>query len=80
MNQDRSVKKEWLMELKNIVANLKDGNMNIYIVANFTNSETSRFFELARLFASRGYNVTVITTEFDHEKRERGIVFPSMMG
>lgn len=40
--------------------------MNIYIVANFTNSETSRFFELARLFASRGHDVTVITSDFSH--------------
>lgn len=68
------------MELKNIVANLKDGNMNIYIVANFTNSETSRFFELARLFASRGYNVTVITTEFDHEKKRKRDSLPQYDG
>lgn len=40
--------------------------MKIYILANFTNSETSRFFELARLFASRGHDVTVFTSDFSH--------------
>ena len=40
--------------------------MKILIIANFTNSETSRFFELARLFANRGHEVTVITSDFSH--------------
>lgn len=40
--------------------------MKIFIVANFTNSETSRFFELARLFARRRHDVVVITSDFSH--------------
>lgn len=40
--------------------------MKVFIVANYTNSETSRFFELARLFAGREYDVTVITSDFSH--------------
>lgn len=43
--------------------------MKIYIVANYTNSETSRFFELARLFASRRHDVTVITSDFSHSSK-----------
>lgn len=43
--------------------------MKIFIVANFTNSETSRFFELARLFTSRRHNVVVITSDFSHNSK-----------
>lgn len=43
--------------------------MKIFIVANFTNSETSRFFELARLFTSRRHNVVVITSDFSHSSK-----------
>lgn len=43
--------------------------MRIFIVANYTNSETSRFFELARLFASRGHDVVVITSDFSHSSK-----------
>lgn len=43
--------------------------MKIYIVANFTNSQTSRFFELARLFANRGHDVLVITSDFSHSSK-----------
>lgn len=43
--------------------------MRIYIIANFTNSETSRFFELARMFASKGHDVTVITSDFSHSTK-----------
>lgn len=54
--------------------------MNIYIVANFTNSKTSRFFELALLFASRGHNLTVITTDFDHGKKRKRDNYPRYNG
>lgn len=40
--------------------------MRIFIVANFANSETSRFFELACMLAGRGHDVTVITSDFSH--------------
>ena len=43
--------------------------MKIFIVANFTNSETSRFFELARLFTSRRHDVVVITSDFSHSSK-----------
>ena len=43
--------------------------MKIFIVANFTNSETSRFFELARVFARRGHDVVVITSDFSHSTK-----------
>ena len=43
--------------------------MKIFIVSNFTNSETSRFFELARLFTSRRHDVVVITSDFSHSSK-----------
>lgn len=43
--------------------------MKIFIVANFTNSETSRFFELARLFTSRRHDVVIITSDFSHSSK-----------
>ena len=43
--------------------------MKAFIVANFTNSETSRFFELARMVAGRGHDVTVITSDFSHSSK-----------
>ena len=45
--------------------------MRIFIVANFTNSETSRFFELARMFANRGHDVTVVTSDFLHSSKSK---------
>ena len=54
--------------------------MNIYILANFTNSQTSRFIEIAKLFSDRGHNVTVVTTEFDHGKKRKRDRFPQYDG
>lgn len=53
---------------------------NIYILANFTNSQTSRFIEIAKLFSDRGHNVTVVTTEFDHGKKRKRDRFPQYDG
>lgn len=50
--------------------------MKIYIVANYTNSETSRFFELARLFSSRGHDVVVITSDFSHSSKRLKKMMP----
>ena len=50
--------------------------MRIFIVANFTNSETSRFFELARMFANRRHDVTVITSDFSHGAKSLKKEFP----
>ena len=43
--------------------------MKLFIVANFANTETNRFFYLARMLASRGYDVTVITSDFSHSSK-----------
>lgn len=49
--------------------------MNIYIIANYTNSQTSRFVELAGLFYANGHNVTLITSDFCHNtKRTKSIM------
>ena len=40
--------------------------MRVFIVANFANAETSRFFYLARMLANKGHDVTVITSNFSH--------------
>lgn len=46
--------------------------MEIIIVANFTNSQTSRFIELANMFAEKGHSITLLTSDFDHgSKRTR---------
>lgn len=44
--------------------------MNIYIIANYTNSQTSRFVELAGLFSANGHNVTLITSDFCHNTKK----------
>lgn len=44
--------------------------MIIYIIANFTNSQTSRFIELAKMFSFKGHDVTVITSDFSHTKKK----------
>jgi glycosyltransferase involved in cell wall biosynthesis len=40
--------------------------MRIYIIANFTNSNTSRFIELAQMFADNGHDVVLLTSDFNH--------------
>lgn len=42
----------------------------ICIVSNYTNSQTSRFIYLARLFSNRGHDVTVITSDFCHTTKK----------
>lgn len=44
--------------------------MNIYIIANYTNSQTSRFVELAGLFYANGHYVTLITSDFCHNTKK----------
>lgn len=43
--------------------------MKIFIVANFTNSETSRFFYLAQMLANKRHEVVVITSDFCHTSK-----------
>lgn len=48
--------------------------MRIYIIANFVNKQTSRFVELAERFSSKGHDVTMITSDFDHlEKKTKTV-------
>lgn len=54
--------------------------MNIYILANFTNSQTSRFIEIAKLFFQRGHNVTVVTSDFNHGRKCMRGSFPQYDG
>ena len=44
--------------------------MKIYIIANFINSRTSRFIELAEMLALKGFDVTLITSDFCHATKK----------
>ena len=44
--------------------------MEIIIVANFTNSQTSRFIEVANMFAAKGHTVSLLTSDFDHGSKK----------
>lgn len=50
--------------------------MKIYIIANFVNSKTSRFIELADIFVKKGHEVTSITSDFSHDSKKTKSLMP----
>lgn len=54
----------------------KRRNMEIIIVANFTNSQTSRFIEVANMFAAKGHTVSLLTSDFDHGSKKTRVSKP----
>ncbi len=54
--------------------------MKIIVIANFTNSETSRFVELAQLFSENGHEVSLVTSDFSHITKKQKELMPQHAG
>ncbi len=55
-------------------------SMKITIIAIFTNSQTSRFLELANLFSENRHEVTLLTSDFSHITKRQKESMPQYAG